>query len=795
MTLGSNWNQLSEGHIEYEPLAPTSWQVQIPSERGQLSSFSPTSSFDQFSGGLTLGTANLFSLRESGADPAIANTIPGDITTSATITLGTPVNGVIDFAGDSDWYAVTLTAGKTYQFSLSSSGSGALPGGDTFIAIYNASGELMTSDDDGGAGAGSQASFTAHESTVYYVSAEAYGNGTGNYAIEVNQIGNGSAGDTVRNGVIANIGTLVIDGAATAGTINYLTDQDWFAVELTAGTTYTFDMAATGGSSLDTLLSLHDADGVYLDFNDDAGAGTNSQLVFDALSSGTYYIAAEAFTGTNSSATGNYTLSVTSSGGGGGGGDTGSPLDAIDWGTQLGSNTITVYFASAGERFSGESSNGWTQADIDATMAALSTFEDYIDVTFEQVFSSAGATFRLMTDTLNDGTLGYFYPPGEGAASGIGVFITNGYGWSANGLQQFGFGWVTLIHEAGHGLGLAHPHDDGGTSTIMNGVSNDADTGDYALNQGVFTTMTYVDGWQSSPYGQSSNVSYGYQGTIMPLDIALLQEKYGANTTHNAGNTIYELATRNEAGTGWSAIWDTSGNKDMVVANTGKDAIIDLRPATLAYENGGGGYVSAVSGIHGGFTIANGADIENARGGHGDDIIIGNTLGNKLIGRNGADDLSGLSGDDVLYGGNDNDILRGGAGRDQMFGQAGSDTFVFEIGDTVVGSIDRIYDFTPGDLIDIGVHSFVGEGSYTGDTGVEVRLVISGDKYRLDIDYDGDNTTDEQILLVGMTAGDVLTSDGSFIGVTSAPAAAAAEMFAFEPVPEPAHFGDWILAA
>ncbi len=39
-------------------------------------------------------------------------------------------------------------------------------------------------------------------------------------------------------------------------------------------------------------------------------------------------------------------------------------------------------------------------------------------------------------------------------------------------------------------------------------------------------------------------------------------------------------------------------------------AVIDLRAATLRYEEGGGGFVSAVNGIAGGFTIAAGVVIE-----------------------------------------------------------------------------------------------------------------------------------------------------------------------------------------
>ena len=72
---------------------------------------------------------------------------------------------------------------------------------------------------------------------------------------------------------------------------------------------------------------------------------------------------------------------------------------------------------------------------------------------------------------------------------------------------------------------------------------------------------------------------------------------------------------------------------------------INLNDATLLYEPGGGGFISFVGDIHGGFTIANGVIIENAIGGSGADLIIGNQA------------------DNILAGGNDNDEVIGGTAK------------------------------------------------------------------------------------------------------------------------------------
>ena len=78
----------------------------------------------------------------------------------------------------------------------------------------------------------------------------------------------------------------------------------------------------------------------------------------------------------------------------------------------------------------------------------------------------------------------------------------------------------TAIHEASHYLGLAHPHDDGGDSEVMEGVTSEFGSyGVALLNQGVFTTMSYNDGWSTS-FGQTPSFDWGAQSTPMALDIA-----------------------------------------------------------------------------------------------------------------------------------------------------------------------------------------------------------------------------------------------------------------------------------
>jgi serralysin len=135
--------------------------------------------------------------------------------------------------------------------------------------------------------------------------------------------------------------------------------------------------------------------------------------------------------------------------------------------------------------------------------------------------------------------------------------------------------------------------------------------------------------------------------TPMALDIAALQNAYGANTAYASGTNTYTLDTSNNTGTRYQCIWDTGGTDTITNAGSSLACIIDLRAATLGNEVGAGGYVSYIGGIYAGYTIANNVVIENAIGGSANDTLIGNSSANTLTGGAGADTLVGGSGTDT----------------------------------------------------------------------------------------------------------------------------------------------------
>jgi serralysin len=367
--------------------------------------------------------------------------------------------------------------------------------------------------------------------------------------------------------------------------------------------------------------------------------------------------------------------------------DPGTPGAAINWENFTAPTVINVFFAPGGRSvydYEFFTTTTWDAQETAAAKAAFQNFANVANVTFNYVNSIAQADFVMM-ESPNEGEVvgnfGYWGVGGgdlyyDGAyydVDGWGVFNSLDSSWSHDNLQLGGYGYVTLIHEIGHGMGLAHPHDNGGGSEIMQGVTGPFDSyGDYNLNQGVYTTMSYNDGWHTAPHvpeliPDGTNYGFGWQATLMALDIAVLQEKYGVNNNYRRGNDTYILSNTNGPGTYYAALWDAAG-KDTIRYDGNRAAVINLTAATLDYSATGGGVVSYVNGIYGGLTIANGAVIENAIGGNGKDKLTGNSAANVLNGRGGADTMVGLRGNDTYYVDHASDMVdeRGGNGTDSI---------------------------------------------------------------------------------------------------------------------------------
>ena len=452
-------------------------------------------------------------------------------------------------------------------------------------------------------------------------------------------------------------------------------------------------------------------------------------------------------------------------------------VDALQWGSHwrdpAAGTRLAVWIAGASGTNEQFDFGGVTVTannapeENDAFVQAFQTIANVCGLTFSSATSQADADIIVGTVNNRDasGALGTSVPPGEdvgppGQQQGAAIINWKQYSTTDfSSLLQGGYDFVTYIHEIGHSLGLKHPHNKIGGFQTFPGVGNGnsfGDLGDFDLNQGLYTMMSYNDGWQTRPGGpllDTGVVTYGYEGTPMALDIAALQYLYGVNTTYKAGDDGYVLASVNQSGTFYACLWDAGGT-DTIRNTSAMASTIDLRDATLGHDAGGGGYLSYVTGIEGGYTIAHGAVIENATGGSAADGITGNDVANVLRGNGGNDTISGGLGNDQITGGSGRDTLTGGGGRD-----------VFQVARTADsnGKGDLITDFADGldvirltriDAIISGIDdafAFIDTqifGNHAGELRFEQD--IAGNATRIEGDVDGNGAADFTIRLAGL---------------------------------------------
>jgi Ca2+-binding RTX toxin-like protein len=438
-----------------------------------------------------------------------------------------------------------------------------------------------------------------------------------------------------------NTSTTVAIGGTQNGVIELNEDNDWFQVNLIAGTGYTFTMKGSTaglGTLSDAFLQLHAVDGEILASNDNFGAGTDSSFNFVANVSGLYYLDASA-AGTQ---TGTYQLGIS----------TYIPILFSEM-------NDTVNLVLAGQT--------WHALGGDDVVTGTSGIDIiYGDLGNDYIIGGVAA------DTLSGGD-GYDVASYYSSVAGVNINLSLAGAQAGSG---DGTGDVLSGFEAidGSNVGNDTLTGDAAANYINGRGGNDYITGDAGAD-----TLIGGDGYDVVNYNASA------AGVNVNLNVTGAQAAGG----DGAGDILsgFEAVVGSYAGND-IIVGDTVGN--YIVGGGGNDYIIGGGGADTLI--GGDGYDSVSY-----YTSAVGVNIDlnltSAQTSAGDgagDVISGFEA---VYGSNtGNDVLIGDAKSNSIFGAGGNDSLTGGAGADSLVGGNGNDTFIYNLG----FGLDVITDFTLG---------------------------------------------------------------------------------------------------
>lgn len=250
---------------------------------------------------LNIPSYNL-TLERKSAYTAEADSYESDNTRSSAkaLTLGDAQAHSLHTATDQDWMKFTPTVSDYYTF-YTGARNGNAGDGDLMLGLYDSSGKLLACDDDSGAGYNAMVTYSLSAGSTYYLVAlsardnqvvpfytvtAARGVIEDGYDIYMDER---STNDNTRANAIP-----IAVGSNLAHTIHSSSDVDWVRINVDTAGYYTLETSGSG----DTIINFYDANGNFLQLDDDGGVGRNARITRYLSANTNYYAKVSAYNGT-----------------------------------------------------------------------------------------------------------------------------------------------------------------------------------------------------------------------------------------------------------------------------------------------------------------------------------------------------------------------------------------------------------------------------------------------------------------------------------------------------------------
>lgn len=341
------------------------------------------------------------------------------------------------------------------------------------------------------------------------------------------------------------------------------------------------------------------------------------------------------------------------------------------------------------------SSRDWrtlTTLERNAVATLIEHQNSLIDLDVEPLMAGSmlEADIRVAAVLQDNNTEAFAYYPGDGIGGDI--FLNASVLSDSSYYASGGYGAHTFIHELGHAMGLDHPFE------------GDVVLPEYYDNS-YYTVMTYSSKGtlevelENTADGYRAYTEDAYRSDFGILDVAALQQVYGADVDFNADDTVYvynESERKFESSDDhYLTIWDAGGVDTLDLSDARYESSINLQDFSLSsvsqrtaleeaieIADGSGANSQSIEFLEdfidslgdeaflneNNLGIAQGVVIENVITGMADDSVRDNHVDNLIY--------TGGGNDTIYLGAGGYDIVDGGQGVDRVVFSDRSDDVV-----------------------------------------------------------------------------------------------------------------------